>query len=150
MACLVKLPDRSLVWIVNTHLGCHFIGGEQAQQVKELVLFINSLDRNGTRGVVLCGDFNAPPLYSCIRYMKCCGLRDLWKCHGRGWGGTFPLLRMPLFCGSKLLRLDYIFIMEFDGIAMDCKYIHVQDSGDSLMASDHLPLCAVLVLGQYR
>jgi endonuclease/exonuclease/phosphatase family metal-dependent hydrolase len=148
MACLLKLPDGSQVWIVNTHLGCHFIG-EQAQQVRELVLFVNSLDRNSTRGVIVCGDFNTPPFYQCIKYMKRCGLRDLWKCHGRGWGGTFPSESKVLgisLCANKLLRLDYIFVLE--GILMSCKHIHVQ--GESLVASDHLPLCAALVIMQHQ
>lgn len=30
MACLIALPDeRKQIWVINTHLGCHFIGKEQ-------------------------------------------------------------------------------------------------------------------------
>ena len=150
MACLVKLPNSSLIWVVNTHLGCHFVGLEQHQQAQELVPFVRSLDRTDARGVIVCGDFNSPPLYRCIRYMKRQHFHDLWSSHGRGWGGTFPsesrVLGMP-FCASKLLRLDYIFILEFIEFPIRCKCVYTQDNvGDCLMASDHVPLCAVLVL----
>jgi endonuclease/exonuclease/phosphatase family metal-dependent hydrolase len=150
MACLVRLPDDSLIWIVNTHLGCHFIGREQKQQANELVSFIHSLDRTKVRRLVVCGDFNSPPLYSCIQYMKKNGFRDVWEWFGHGWGGTFPsesrVLGLP-FCVRKLLRLDYIFVLDFDGVSIGCDCVHVQDTGgECMLASDHLPLCASLIV----
>ena len=148
MACLVSLPDKSLMWIVNTHLGCHFIGREQRQQAVELVSFVSALERMDNRRVILCGDFNSPPLFPCVRYMKQSGFRDVWQ-YAKGFGGTFPsdsrVLGVPC-CARKLLRLDYIFVLGFEGRCITCKKVYVQDDGkDCLLASDHLPICVILI-----
>jgi len=155
MACLVSLPDGALLWVVNTHLGCHFIGKEQNQQAKELVLFIESLERPPeTCGLVLCGDFNSPPLLSSIRTIRRSGLRDVWQfsaMRGARFGGTFPshprVLGMPSCC-RKLIRLDYIFLHEC-GTGTDCKCVFVQDDEHNCpLASDHLPVCAEFYVGR--
>ena len=168
MACLILLPNNAQVWIVNTHLGCHFIGKEQSQQAKELVDFIYCLEMsnnntNNICGVILCGDFNSPPIFPCIRIMKSFGFNDTWcqqlkrrQIPSSSSGGTFPsnarVLGMPS-CLNKLicLRLDYMFVLYQrgrDGI-IDCKCVYVQDdSHDCALASDHLPLCSVFVLGE--
>ena len=154
MACLVSLPNNTLLWIVNIHLGCHFIRREQNQQAKELVSFIDSLEKYPKScGVVVCGDLNSPPMFSTIRTIQNSGLVDMWQCcGGRGHninGGTFPsdpkALGMPSSCClRKLIRLDYIFLHE-SGNAKDiiCKCIYVQDGGVGCsLASDHFPVCA--------
>jgi len=151
MACLISLPNNTLLWVVNTHLGCHFIGKEQHDQSKELVAFVESLERKPKIcGVILCGDFNSPPIFPCIRSIGQSGLRDVWRlCAGKDQraGGTFPsnarVLGMPC-CFRKLLRLDYIFLHK-SGRDVVCKCVYVCD--DSSLASDHLPLCAVFFVG---
>lgn len=150
MACLIDLPNKKLVWVVNTHLGCHFIGREQAQQSRELVLFIHSLEkRSEICEVVLCGDFNSPPWYSCIRELKRHGLRDV----ANNYGGTFPsherVVGMPKSlgrCCRKFLRLDYVFLRNGGGIVCKIVYVYDDSSDTSSLASDHLPVCAVLVI----
>ena len=158
MACLISLPNNTQVWIVNTHLGCHFIGKEQNQQAKELVVFINSLDQSPTiAGVIVCGDTNSPPLFASIRTLKQSGLVDVWPSCTTGriqrmiGGGSFPsyagIMSIPLPCFRKLLRLDYIFVREANERRIFVKYIYVQDDGlDCSLASDHLPLCMVFFL----
>ena len=151
MACLVSLPDESSIWIVNTHLGCHFIGREQHAQAVELVSFIQSLDTAKSRSVIVCGDFNALPMYRCIRYMRQCDFHDLWEWRGQGSGGTFPSMSSVLglpFCARRLIRLDYIFVVGNQQAGLFCNNIYVHDTGvDTSLASDHLPICAVLILG---
>jgi endonuclease/exonuclease/phosphatase family metal-dependent hydrolase len=154
MACLIKLPNKNLVWVVNTHLGCHCIGQEQGQQAKELLLFIHSLERKTEIcGVIVCGDFNSPPWYSCITELKHQGLRDVWQTSRGRLCGTFPsheqVVGMPKFlrCFRKLLRLDYIFLTD----RIICKIAYVcDDCSDASLASDHLPLCAVLFVDNKR
>eukprot|EP00985_Skeletonema_marinoi_P001104 scaffold450_cov105-Skeletonema_marinoi.AAC.1 len=149
MACLIELPNKKQVWVVNTHLGCHFIGREQAQQARELALFVHSLQRDSCIcAVITCGDFNSPPWFSCTRELKRQGLRDVWQ-HKRRFGGTFPsheqAIGMPFIgkCFRKLLRLDYIFL--YGGVV--CKIAYVYDGcSDASLASDHLPVCAVLFI----
>jgi len=148
IACLIELPNRKQVWVVNTHLGCHFIGREQAQQASELALFVHSLSGAGICAVIICGDFNSPPWFSCIRGLKREGLRDVWQTT-RKFGGTFPsheqAIGMVLIgkCFRKLLRLDYIFLSGFVG----CKIAYVYDDCSvASLASDHLPVCAVLFI----
>jgi endonuclease/exonuclease/phosphatase family metal-dependent hydrolase len=151
MACLIELSNKKLVWVVNTHLGCHFIGREQAHQSKELVLFIHSLEkRSDICGVILCGDFNSPPWYYCIGDLKRHGLQDVWQ-HSRKFEGTFPsheqVFRIPKSlgrCFRKLLRLDYIFLD--GGIVCNIAYVYDNCSDESSLASDHLPVCAVLLI----
>ena len=149
MACLVSLPNDTRIWIVNTHLGCHFIGKEQHQQAKELVSFIHSLKINHTEiaGVVVCGDMNSPPIYQSIKTLRRSGMLDTWKSNGQGVGGTFPSYT-TIPCFRKLIRLDYIFMREMGRRRILCKLVYVQDDGPSTrLASDHLPLCAVFVIG---
>lgn len=148
MACLMSLPNDTRIWVVNTHLGCHFIGREQHQQANELVSFINSLETNNTKiaGVVVCGDMNSPPMYKSIKTLKRSGMLDTWQLNGRGVGGTFPSYTTILCC-RKLIRLDYIFMRDTGRRRILCKLVYVQDGGSTLLASDHLPLCAVFVVG---
>ena len=149
IACLIELPNKKQVWVVNTHLGCHFIGREQAQQAKELALFVQSLSSSGNMcSVILCGDFNSPPWFSCVRALKRGGLRDVWQ-NTRELGGTFPshehAIGMGFIgkCFRKLLRLDYIFLSG----AVVCKVAYVyNDCSVASLASDHLPVCAVLLI----
>jgi len=159
IACLVSLPNNELLWVVNTHLGCHFIGKEQNEQAKELIAFVGSLGGKSqtTCGVILCGDFNSPPVLSSIRTIRQSGMRDVWhqsfanKKGSLQIGGTFPsnarVLGMPS-CFRKWIRLDYIFLLEKSGKEIVCKCVHVQD--DSYLcslASDHLPVHAVFLVG---
>mmetsp|Transcript_52576 Transcript_52576/g.57059 ORF Transcript_52576/g.57059 Transcript_52576/m.57059 type:complete len:352 (+) Transcript_52576:129-1184(+) len=149
-ACLIQLPfttrnsnngsgngnggsdrGRKNVWVVNTHLGCHY-GPEQYEQAKELVIFMQSLLYNSTNnddegestGIILCGDFNSPPFFrSIFREIKNAGFVDTFKVGGIGPSATFPSDgRIPglpssipswlCFCCKKrpILRLDYIFV----------------------------------------
>ena len=150
MACLVSLPNDTRIWVVNTHLGCHFIGREQHQQAIELVSFINSLETNSTKivGVVVCGDMNSPPIYKSIRTIRRSGMIDTWKLNGHGCSGTFPSYT-TIPCFRKLIRLDYIFMRETGRRRMLCKLVYVLDDGPSThLASDHLPLLAVFVVGE--
>jgi len=148
MACLVSLPNDTRIWVVNTHLGCHFIGKEQHQQAKELVSFINSLETNHTKiaGAIICGDMNSPSIYQSIKTLKRSGMLDTWKLNGQGVGGTFPSYT-PIPCFRKLFRLDYIFLRESGRRRILCKLVYVQDDGSTHLASDHLPLIAVFVVG---
>jgi len=144
MACLMSLPNDTRIWVVNTHLGCHFIGREQHQQVNELVSFINSLETNHTKiaGVIVCGDMNSPPIYQSIKTLRRSRMLDTWKLNGQGVGGTFPSYT-PIPCFRKLFRLDYIFLRESGRRRILCKLVYVQDDGSTHLASDHLPLIAV-------
>ena len=148
MACLISLPNDTRLWVVNTHLGCHFIGKEQHQQANELVSFINLLETNSPKivGVVVCGDMNSPPIYQSIKTLRRSGMLDTWKLNGRGVGGTFPSYT-TIPCFRKLIRLDYIFMREMGRRRILCKLVYVQDDGSTHLASDHLPLCAVFVVG---
>lgn len=132
-----------------SYLGCHFIGKEQNQQAKELVSFIHSLETNNIKiaGVVVCGDMNSPPIYQSIKTLRRSGMLDTWRLNGRGVGGTFPS-DTTIPCCRKLIRLDYIFMRDTGGRRILCKLVYVQDDGPSThLASDHLPLCAVFVVG---
>ena len=146
LACLIELPNQKQVWVVNTHLGCHFLGQEQAQQAKEMLMFIRTLDSGpAISGIVVCGDFNSPPWYSCIQEMKRQGLRDLWQYSGRN-EGTFPSYNaLPCIgkCFRKSLRLDYMFLTEDIGIVCRAAFV-CDDDSDASLASDHLPICAIL------
>lgn len=143
MACLIELPNKEQVWVANTHLGCHFIGQEQAQQARELALFLRGL---GSRAVIACGDFNSPPWFSCITDLKRHGLvDDVWQ-RTRNFGGTFPSHGQVICafmgkCVRKLLRLDYIFLK--GGVVCKIAYVY-EDCTVASYASDHLPVCAVL------
>lgn len=159
MACLISLPNNKFLWIVNTHLGCHFIGKEQQQQAKELIVFINSLAMNRPEnilGIVLCGDLNCPPWYQSVRTtIQQSGLHDtISLTHGpRSGYGTFPsssrLLGIPTCFFRKLLRLDYIFVRELpERRLLFCRFVGVQDdSSICSLASDHLPICAMFTIG---
>ena len=161
MAVLISLPNNTLIWIVNTHLGCHFIGKEQHAQSKELVSFISSLERRNNNskdivGVILCGDLNSPPIFRSIKTIQHAGLHDSWSLK-RGQrvsvsGGTFPsdakVFGMTVSCFRKLIRLDYIFVHEHclpQIIVCTCVYVQ-DDSYECSLASDHLPVCAVFVI----
>ena len=160
MAVLISLPNNTLIWIVNTHLGCHFIGKEQHAQSKELVSFISSLERKinskNIVGVILCGDLNSPPIFRSIKTIQHAGLHDSWSLK-RGQrvsvsGGTFPsdakVFGMTVSCFRKLIRLDYIFVHEHclpQIIVCTCVYVQ-DDSYECSLASDHLPVCAVFVI----
>lgn len=160
MAVLISLPNNTLIWIVNTHLGCHFIGKEQHAQSKELVSFISSLERKinskNIVGVILCGDLNSPPMFRSIKTIHRAGLHDSWSLI-RGQrvsvsGGTFPsdakVFGMTVSCFRKLIRLDYIFVHEHclpQIIVCTCVYVQ-DDSYECSLASDHLPVCAVFVI----
>eukprot|EP00566_Odontella_aurita_P000160 CAMPEP_0113530088 /NCGR_PEP_ID=MMETSP0015_2-20120614/2745_1 /TAXON_ID=2838 /ORGANISM="Odontella" /LENGTH=243 /DNA_ID=CAMNT_0000428771 /DNA_START=62 /DNA_END=794 /DNA_ORIENTATION=- /assembly_acc=CAM_ASM_000160 len=96
LACLIALPNGAKVWVVNTHLGCHW-GGEQFQQAKELARFIDSLGMSSetcgpedVSGIILCGDFNSLPFFRSVKVMKSFGLIDTWGTKGLGPGCTFP------------------------------------------------------------
>ena len=151
MACLIALPNqRKQVWVVNTHLGCHFIGKEQYEQSEQLSMFIHSIleKRSEVCGVITCGDFNAPPWYSCIRRLKSRhGLRDAWDQSATLSGGTFPsheqVISKFCCCVRKLLRLDYIFLCGH----IQCKFVYVHDDcSEASLASDHLPLCSTILI----
>ncbi|KAL9182191.1 hypothetical protein ACHAXT_012843 [Thalassiosira profunda] len=155
MACLVRLPNNRQVWIVNTHLGCHFVGREQQQQAKELVDFVDSLERNAKiSGLILSGDFNSLPQFGSMKTIRRSGFVDVWKqMNGRRIGGTFPsdarVVGLPSGSSGcvRLLRLDYIFLHWSSGDIV-CKAVYVQDDGcDCRVASDHLPLCGVFYVG---
>lgn len=156
IACLIRLPDGTLIWVANTHLGCHFSGREQCQQARELAAFVSSLEQdNETRGVVVCGDFNSPPWFRSMEVLRNSGMCDMFESpaaaaasSGSRYGGTFPsscrLLGVPT-CFERLLRLDYIFL-HHSGRRIVCKRVHVDDGANSCVASDHLPLIAVFFL----
>ena len=156
IACLIRLPDGTLIWVVNTHLGCHFIGREQCQQARELAAFVSSLEQdNEIRGVVVCGDFNSPPWFRSMKVLRESGLCDMFESPtataasaDSRYGGTFPsscrLLGVPT-CFERLLRLDYI-LLHHSGGRMVCNEVYVDDGANSCVASDHLPLIAVFFL----
>ena len=148
MASLISLPNDTRIWVVNTHLGCHFIGKEQRQQAKELISFVNSLETNNAKiaGVVVCGDMNSPPIYQSINTIRRSGMIDTWKLYGKGRSGTFPSYT-AIPCFRKMIRLDYILMREMGRRRILCKLAYVQDDGSTHLASDHLPLLAVFVVG---
>ena len=150
IACLIRLPDGTSIWVVNTHLGCHFSGREQYQQAGELADFVNSLDQdNEIRGVVVCGDFNSPPWFRSMEVLRKSGMCDMWEsptvAAGSRHGGTFPS-SCRLLCFERLLRLDYIFLHHSGRRRISCKEVHVDDGVSSSVASDHLPLIAAFFL----
>lgn len=157
VACLISLPRDTMLWVVNTHLGCHFVGREQYRQAIELCAFVDSLESNPKIcGVILCGDFNSPPMLPSMRFIRQRGLEDAWRLragrHSLFSGGTFPssgrIFGAPC-CARirKLMRLDYIFVKEDEGqVVCKCVYVH-DDGSDCAMASDHLPLCAAFAIG---
>ena len=166
MACLIQLPNElGRLWIVNTHLGCHFIGDEQYQQSLKLAEFIQSLPlddeeeigNNPILGVIVCGDFNSPFFFSASTVLqKEAGMIDTWKeCGNGGYGCTFPAAGIPGYSSyvtsfpPPVMKLDYIFyrvtssIDHYDDqLKLQCTNTSVIDDQKYAIASDHLPLLA--------
>mmetsp|Transcript_47070 Transcript_47070/g.81018 ORF Transcript_47070/g.81018 Transcript_47070/m.81018 type:complete len:327 (+) Transcript_47070:133-1113(+) len=158
LAVLVE-TEGVKVWFVCTHLGCHF-GGEQYEQVKELLPFLHTLAQDlNASGVILAGDTNSPPFFKAIRHLKRQGMIDTWdQAGGRSCSTTFPALGWPCCyswtCCPPLLKLDYIMFRPSTRAmqpCLECIATWVVQDGDSednglhnvdLMASDHRPLCA--------
>ena len=160
LACLVELPRScahhgAKLWIVNTHLGCHW-GGEQFQQARELVQFIDSLETvDNLVGIILCGDFNSLPYFRSVKTItEAAGMTDTFQQGGVGSGGTFPaedkILGLPWCCCVPSLRLDYIFVKgRSDCVELIYSIVLRGEQGDDhdhAIASDHFPLCAVFVV----
>jgi endonuclease/exonuclease/phosphatase family metal-dependent hydrolase len=80
------------------------------------------------------GDFNARPSSSAYRLMAR-RLQDAQTIGGRRPKPTFPS-RWPV------LRIDHIFVRG----GVEVAGVHVLREGKARVASDHLPLCADLVL----
>jgi len=114
-----------------------------SEQSEQLSMFAQSLLEERSE----VGDFNSPPWYSCIRRLKTRhGLRDAWD-QSATIGGTFPSHEQVISkfgcCIRKLLRLDYIFLCGH----IQCKVVYVYDDcSDASLASDHLPLCASILI----
>lgn len=173
MACLLQLPNEiGRLWIVNTHLGCHFIGEEQYQQSLKLTEFILSLpldddelemgnnyhekNMNHILGVIVCGDFNSPFFFSASTVLqKEAGMIDTWnECGNGGYGCTFPAAGFPGFSSyvtsfpPPVMKLDYIFYKTTSSINHDdqhklkCTGTSVIDDQKYAIASDHLPILA--------
>lgn len=145
LACLIQLPnDNSTVWIVTTHLGCHW-GPEQKQQAQELVPFLDTLMEEGeASGVVLCGDFNSLSCSGALQTLKNQGgMIDV----GQEAGCTFPAPGLIPLRKEPFLRLDYIFVKERESDDDVSSFLTVKRSfvmKNAGPASDHLPLCSVL------
>jgi len=164
LACLIQLNDSTKIWVVNTHLGCH-TGEEQFQQSLELSTFIETLDKKSQNdddiaGIILMGDFNSHPHFKSIKVMKdSAKMIDAWETKGTGsTGATFPAVTLPMLpfcsCIPPLLRLDYIFMRDSSSTIIrnnrkkiNVGYCHVVKN-ETAIASDHLALCAILVIVQ--
>lgn len=150
LACLIKFPGETLIWVVNTHLGCHS-GEEQYQQATELSDFIESLESaNDVAGIILCGDFNSLPFFRSVQVLESSGMVDVHKEKGIGSGCTFPSVGLPgmlwLPFSKPIFRLDYIFTKINNPDSMIFDRVQViegeRNNHADIMASDHLPLCA--------
>lgn len=128
LACGVLTPAGK-VWAVNTHLGCHYRGGEQLQQARELRIFIESLL---PEVIILGGDMNSPYWYAAIRELK----KILVDSQGKNNMGTFPSTGLL----QGLLKLDYIF--HSPNVKCNDTVIYL----DGAVASDHRALCSSLAL----
>lgn len=156
VACLIALPNNTKVWVVNTHLGCHIWGYEQYYQSQELVTFMESLsisdDDDDICGIILCGDFNSLPYFSSIYEITLTNNNmfvDTWCQAGIGNGATFPsnalLSNKFCCCLARFFRLDYIFVQGCRNIIIKQSYTQ-NDIEECRFASDHLPLCTVLII----
>lgn len=120
------------VQVVNTHLG--LMPGERVAQAAAL-LGPEWLGRDDCRGpVILLGDFNARPSSAAYRVLTGT-LRDAQLAGGRRPRPTFPG-RWPT------LRIDHVFVRG----GIEVADIRVVDDAEATVASDHLPLCADLLI----
>lgn len=105
----------------TTHLMyAWFAGWVREQQVQALAELVLRRCPKGGFPAILCGDFNARPESSEIRFMKglqslegrSCYLLDAWEQAGDGGQGATLATRNPYFTlpGRLELRLDYIFV----------------------------------------
>jgi endonuclease/exonuclease/phosphatase family metal-dependent hydrolase len=130
LACNILTPAAGKIWVLCTHLGCHYRGGEQLQQAKELRAFIESLLQEM---VVLGGDLNSLHWFAAVKELK----KVLIDSGGSNMG-TFPSL--GLLQGS--MKLDYIF---HDSNMICCSTnVYV----DGAVASDHRAFSASLQIVQ--
>lgn len=175
MACLLQLPDSNgTLWIVNTHLGCHFTGDEQYQQSLQLASFLQSLcDQPDTPadllGIILCGDFNAPSFFQAPSVItQKAAFIDTWQqqkqnsSSNKQRGATFPSTGLPglssyLSCfPPPMMKLDYIFYKPTSSHdqhqqqhqrSITCTHTSVINREyQQAVASDHLPLLAVFTV----
>lgn len=123
----VQAPHFEL-HLMNTHLSVSVL--DRGAQVRAL-LGAEWIVQAGTElPLVVCGDFNAPPL-SLVYQRLSRALNDCQR--GKMRRGTWPS-RMPL------LRLDHIFVSSH----VQVRDVTVLDGDLERVASDHLPLVADL------
>ncbi|WP_188609854.1 endonuclease/exonuclease/phosphatase family protein [Chelatococcus reniformis] len=124
--------DGRPVQVVNTHFGLR--PGERVRQATAL-LGPEWLGREDGQGpAIVLGDFNAPPSSNAYRLMAR-RLQDAQTAERRRPKPTFPS-RWPV------LRIDHIFV----GGGVEVAGVHVVREGKARVASDHLPLCADLLI----
>jgi endonuclease/exonuclease/phosphatase family metal-dependent hydrolase len=142
LACHIEMPasqtltkENKTIWVLSTHLGCHFRGREQLHQARELRLLVENLlsEANKTSTVILAGDFNSVNWYASVKM-----IRDVLIEANRHNEGTFPAVGRLLRPGS--FKLDYI----FHSPDVICKDTSVQLKG--AVASDHLAMGALLLI----
>jgi len=117
---------RAPIWFVTTHLGTDKTGEEQAQQVKELLAWLESFDQNAC--FIVTGDFNQVPDSLAIRLMSE-NYVDLWNMGGENSGYTFNAVQ-------PTKRIDYLFIRKGD--FKSCTNAFVPHT----RGSDHRPVVA--------
>ena len=118
LACQIERPfvddspttttTTTKIWLVCTHLGCHFWGGEQLQQSRELRAFINGLGATTPPAddvVILGADLNCLRWFAAISVLETV-LENADDCEDSDGKGTFPSIGR-LFAG--LMKLDYIY-----------------------------------------
>lgn len=120
------------VQVLNTHFG--LMPGERVLQAATLLGpdWLGSAECRGP--AILLGDFNARPSSAAYRLLAR-ELSDAQRMDGRRAQPTFPA-RWPA------LRIDHIFVRGGVTVAG----VGVIAHGDARVASDHLPLCADLMV----
>jgi endonuclease/exonuclease/phosphatase family metal-dependent hydrolase len=124
LACDILTPAGK-IWVLCTHLGCHYRGGEQLQQAKELRPFIESLLQDM---VILGGDLNCLHWFAAVKELKKVLIDSC------GNMGTFPSI--GLLQGS--MKLDYV--LYSSNMTCGAAKVYV----DGAVASDHLAFSASL------
>jgi len=152
-AIFIQLQIRASIWsFFNTHLAWRPEESYVRQkQVSELLAYVRDCRRDGP--VFLMGDFNADSGTAEIGQILQAGFTDCYaQCHpgqrGLTWSRENVYTRDDRGGGLPDRRLDYIFVMDDDGVcqkalsAAEVVFSHPDERG--IFASDHFGVLATL------
>jgi endonuclease/exonuclease/phosphatase family metal-dependent hydrolase len=139
-----SLAPHGSVWFATTHLGVQISAQEQAQQAKELIMYLDHLHRETNTPIILSGDFNATQWIHSSKTLSNTRLSfgslvDLWKSYGLGDMASCGIPSISTLSGCSFFRADYLTCCERTLGSLSCV-----GTGSMFNAvSDHKPLVAV-------